>query len=71
MAKTHFIAPVHAINVFVPLVDLTMDKGPTEFIPGSRRLRRPERLAHRHVQGGLGHPLRLPHQASRARQPIE
>ena len=34
-AKTHFIAPVHAINVFVPLVDLTMDKGPTEFIPGS------------------------------------
>ena len=35
MGKTHFIAPVHAINVFVPLVDLTMDKGPTEFIPGS------------------------------------
>ena len=33
----HFIAPVHAINVFVPLVDLTTDKGPTEFVPGSHR----------------------------------
>ena len=35
IGKTHFIAPVHAINVFVPLVDLTADKGPTEFVPGS------------------------------------
>ena len=30
-----FIAPVHALNVFVPLVHLTLDKGPTEFVPGS------------------------------------
>ena len=31
-----FVAPVHALNVFVPLVDLTADKGPTEFVPGTQ-----------------------------------
>jgi hypothetical protein len=32
-----FYAPVHALNVFVPLVDLSEDRGPTEFVPGSHR----------------------------------
>jgi hypothetical protein len=26
--------PVHAVNVFIPLVDLSMELGPTEFYPG-------------------------------------
>ena len=30
-----FVAPLHAVNVFVPLVDLTSANGPTEFTPGS------------------------------------
>jgi Phytanoyl-CoA dioxygenase (PhyH) len=30
--------PCHAINVFVPLIDLTMDNGPTEFCLGSHML---------------------------------
>ncbi|KNC52953.1 uncharacterized protein AMSG_09122 [Thecamonas trahens ATCC 50062] len=30
--------PVHCLNVFIPLVDLTMARGPTEFIPTSHRL---------------------------------
>ena len=30
-----FVAPVHALNVFVPLVDLTTETGPTEFVPGT------------------------------------
>ena len=30
-----FVAPLHAVNVFVPLVDLTPANGPTEFTPGS------------------------------------
>jgi len=30
-----FVAPMHAVNVFVPLVDLTTSNGPTEFVPGS------------------------------------
>ncbi len=29
--------PVHAINVFVPLVDLRAANGPTEFVPESHR----------------------------------
>ena len=29
------MAPLHAVNVFVPLVDLTPANGPTEFTPGS------------------------------------
>ena len=27
--------PPHAVNVFVPLVDVTLSHGPTEFVPGS------------------------------------
>ena len=30
--------PPHCINVFIPLIDLTMEVGPTEFCPGSHRL---------------------------------
>ena len=30
--------PVHCLNVFVPLVDLEMERGPTEFIPTSHKL---------------------------------
>jgi ectoine hydroxylase-related dioxygenase (phytanoyl-CoA dioxygenase family) len=30
--------PCHAINVFIPLVDLTLDNGPTEFCLGSHIL---------------------------------
>ena len=30
-----FAAPLHAVNVFVPLVDLSTANGPTEFTPGS------------------------------------
>jgi len=30
-----FVAPVHAVNVFVPLVNLTAANGPTEYVPGS------------------------------------
>ena len=30
-----FVAPLHAVNVFVPLIDLTPANGPTEFTPGS------------------------------------
>eukprot|EP00965_Chrysotila_dentata_P041208 1367612-Pleurochrysis_carterae.AAC.2 len=30
-----FVAPLHAVNVFVPLVDLCASLGPTEFVPGS------------------------------------
>lgn len=33
--KNHL--PVHALNVFVPLVDLRVANGPTEFIPDSHR----------------------------------
>lgn len=36
-STSSFYAPVHALNVFVPLVDLTHDKGPTEFVPGTHR----------------------------------
>jgi hypothetical protein len=31
--------PPHALTMFVPLVDLTHENGPTEFAPGSHRLR--------------------------------
>ena len=30
--------PIHAVNVFIPLCDVTEDIGPTEFIPGSNIL---------------------------------
>ena len=30
--------PPHCINVFYPLIDLTPDHGPTEFMPGTHRL---------------------------------
>ena len=30
-----FVSPPHALNVFVPLVDLTPNNGPTEYVPGS------------------------------------
>ena len=26
---------MHAVNVFVPLVDMSSNNGPTEFVPGS------------------------------------
>lgn len=32
--------PVHCLNVFLPLVDVTFSNGPTEFAPGSHRLTR-------------------------------
>lgn len=32
--------PPHCINVFYPLIDLTPDHGPTEFMPGTHRLGR-------------------------------
>jgi len=32
----HYLPP-HAVNVFVPLVDLTKNNGPTQFVPGSQR----------------------------------
>ena len=35
---TQYQKPCHAINVFVPLVDLTIDNGPTEFCLGSHIL---------------------------------
>ena len=35
---TQYQKPCHAINVFVPLVDLTLDNGPTEFCLGSHIL---------------------------------
>ena len=31
----NFVAPPHALNVFVPLVNLTTANGPTELVPGS------------------------------------
>ncbi|CAJ1968908.1 unnamed protein product [Cylindrotheca closterium] len=34
----HVHLPPHCINVFYPLVNLTSDNGPTEFVPGSHRL---------------------------------
>ncbi|KAL3933574.1 MAG: hypothetical protein SGBAC_010332, partial [Bacillariaceae sp.] len=34
----HVHLPPHCINVFYPLVDLTDDNGPTEFVPGSHQL---------------------------------
>lgn len=40
--------PAHCVNVFVPLVDVGADNGPTEFCPGSHRLTR--RLADPHEQ---------------------
>lgn len=30
--------PIHAVNIFIPLVDITEELGPTEFIPGSHKL---------------------------------
>jgi len=36
--STQYQKPCHAINVFVPLVDLTADNGPTEFCLGSHVL---------------------------------
>jgi len=30
-----FVAPLHAVNVFVPLIDLHSGSGPTEYVPGS------------------------------------
>ena len=30
-----FVAPLHALNVFVPLVDLTPSNGPTDYVPTS------------------------------------
>jgi hypothetical protein len=35
---THYQKPCHAINVFVPLIDMTMQHGPTEFCLGSHLL---------------------------------
>lgn len=35
---TQYQKPCHAINVFIPLVDLTEDNGPTEFCLGSHML---------------------------------
>merc|ERR1711862_232953 len=35
---THYQKQCHAINVFVPLVDLSLDNGPTEFCLGSHIL---------------------------------
>jgi Phytanoyl-CoA dioxygenase (PhyH) len=35
---TQYQKPCHAINVFIPLVDLTLDNGPTEFCLGSHIL---------------------------------
>jgi Phytanoyl-CoA dioxygenase (PhyH) len=35
---TQYQKPCHAINVFVPLIDLTLDNGPTEFCLGSHML---------------------------------
>ena len=35
---TQYQRPCHAINVFVPLVDLTLRNGPTEFVAGSHIL---------------------------------
>lgn len=32
-----FVAPPHAVNVFVPLIDLHAGSGPTEYVPGSHR----------------------------------
>ena len=34
----HSYLPVHSLNVFVPLVDITKDNGGTEFVLGSHRL---------------------------------
>lgn len=31
-----FVAPPHALNVFVPLVDLSTANGATEYVPGSQ-----------------------------------
>lgn len=36
--STHYQKPCHAINVFIPLVDLTLENGPTEFCLGSQIL---------------------------------
>ena len=40
--------PAHALNVFLPLVDLTAQNGPTQFAPGSH-VRGQE-----HAGGGVG-----------------
>jgi ectoine hydroxylase-related dioxygenase (phytanoyl-CoA dioxygenase family) len=36
-AENHYL-PVHSLNVFVPLIDITPENGGTEFILGSHRL---------------------------------
>mmetsp|Transcript_9966 Transcript_9966/g.15039 ORF Transcript_9966/g.15039 Transcript_9966/m.15039 type:complete len:259 (+) Transcript_9966:38-814(+) len=37
MSVTEYL-PCHVLNVFVPLIDITLAEGPTEFRPGSQRL---------------------------------
>ena len=43
----HAHLPPHAVTVFVPLVDVTEDRGPTEFLPGSHDILR------EHMYAGL------------------
>ncbi len=59
--------PAHALNIFVPLVDITEELGPTEFCPGSHFLTRGTQPSYIEMDV---HPARLGYTESPARAVI-